>query len=664
MVGRCLLLNSSRTQELHNWRKPGNGDLGAWVERVVKVFDAAKSNFSVTVEEIDSALHKIAARCRCSAPEVRATADHSRDASQDLESLLRRLQSHEIKWLVRILLKDLSPVMLDPNHILRSFHFLLPGLLKFQNSLSHALALLRGPMKQYHANPDPLLQALLKQNAAKLLKPQVGVKVGQPYFCKSWSFKHCMDLIREKRWIIERKYDGEYCEIHIDMDNESDWIAIFSKSGKNSTRDRKGIHKLVRRCLRIDQPDCQFDSKCILVGEMVVFSENDQTIQEFHRIRDHVARSRRYIGTDFGGEVQKDEHLMVIFHDVLLVDDIVTTTMPLMKRREFLSRLIHKIPGYATTSEWKQRGFSKSHSDRILMYHLVDALAKKAEGLVLKPADSPYFSFRAENNSGHVGCFINVKKDYMTELGGERDVSDLAVIGAGFDPKVALKVGIKGLRFTRFYLGCLVNPDDVRFGRTPRFEVVGYVEAGPGIPNPVLKALNTHGYFHHSNDNSDSKDRSFIIVKPWYHEEMAVFTTPCVVEVLGNGYDKPSGKNFCMLRHPRIVKIHTDRSWKDTPTFEELRELANKSRNEASVAISPEMNTLYAKIKARYDAKRQRESRGRSPLSALDQSSPIRNLPSSPYSRMTTIGMKRESNECDEGDDYHEEKENKKKRTV
>jgi hypothetical protein len=119
-----------------------------------------------------------------------------------------------------------------------------------------------------------------------------------------------------------------------------------------------------------------------------------------------------------------------------------------------------------------------------------------------------------------------------------------------------------------------------------------------------------------------------------------------------------------MLRHPRIVKIHTDRSWKDTPTFEEFQELANKARNEASIAISPEMNILYAKIKARYDAKRQRESRGRSPLSALDQSSPIRNLPSSPYARMTTIDVKRKHNECDESDDYHEDKENKKMRTV
>jgi DNA ligase 4 len=40
----------------------------------------------------------------------------------------------------------------------------------------------------------------------------------------------------------ERKYDGEYCQVHIDLGENKSCIKIFSKSGKDSTNDRIGLH--------------------------------------------------------------------------------------------------------------------------------------------------------------------------------------------------------------------------------------------------------------------------------------------------------------------------------------------------------------------------------------------------------------------------------------
>lgn len=34
----------------------------------------------------------------------------------------------------------------------------------------------------------------------------------------------------------------EYCQIHINLTKGKDWIKIFSKSGRDSTHDRVGIH--------------------------------------------------------------------------------------------------------------------------------------------------------------------------------------------------------------------------------------------------------------------------------------------------------------------------------------------------------------------------------------------------------------------------------------
>jgi len=38
------------------------------------------------------------------------------------------------------------------------------------------------------------------------------------------------------------RFYTEYCQIHIDLSKGRDWIKIFSKSGRDSTQDRVGIH--------------------------------------------------------------------------------------------------------------------------------------------------------------------------------------------------------------------------------------------------------------------------------------------------------------------------------------------------------------------------------------------------------------------------------------
>lgn len=49
-----------------------------------------------------------------------------------------------------------------------------------------------------------------------------------------------------RRMSMERKYDGEYCQIHIDISKKNDgWLKIFSKSGRDSTGDRTRVHEYV-----------------------------------------------------------------------------------------------------------------------------------------------------------------------------------------------------------------------------------------------------------------------------------------------------------------------------------------------------------------------------------------------------------------------------------
>lgn len=43
------------------------------------------------------------------------------------------------------------------------------------------------------------------------------------------------------RMSVEEKIDGEFCQIHVGITGQSHRIQIFSKSGKDSTEDRKGL---------------------------------------------------------------------------------------------------------------------------------------------------------------------------------------------------------------------------------------------------------------------------------------------------------------------------------------------------------------------------------------------------------------------------------------
>ncbi|KAE8379764.1 hypothetical protein BDV26DRAFT_258832 [Aspergillus bertholletiae] len=68
---------------------------------------------------------------------------------------------------------------------------------------------------------------------------------------KARGIKHCCQMIGRRRMSIERRYDGEYCQIHIDLPGPSRSIQIFSKSSKDSTADRSGIHDVIRDSLRL-----------------------------------------------------------------------------------------------------------------------------------------------------------------------------------------------------------------------------------------------------------------------------------------------------------------------------------------------------------------------------------------------------------------------------
>ena len=55
------------------------------------------------------------------------------------------------------------------------------------------------------------------------------------------SIKHCCQLVGHHKASVGRKYNGEYCQIHIQRSGAEYDINIFSKSGRDLTQDRVAL---------------------------------------------------------------------------------------------------------------------------------------------------------------------------------------------------------------------------------------------------------------------------------------------------------------------------------------------------------------------------------------------------------------------------------------
>ncbi len=582
VLARNLRLGSSRVQELDLWRQKDRGDLGQCVERVLGKTPNAeqKESNKVTVEEVDQALAGIAARSRFSGPLVRASAsDRAADTlEKDLGPILRQLSARDVKWLTRMILKDYTPVVLPEGLVFRSFHFLLPDLIKMHSSFDDVVSLLRSDtFKGWQSNQSSRSEEdALRQSAASKLMPKLGVKVGRVPFLKARSIKHCLNMVGTRRMSLERKCDGEYCQIHIDLAAGSKWIQIFSKSGKDSTQDRKAIHNTIHNCLGIGKETCKITGKCILEGELVVFSDKDKQILEFHKLRKHLPRSGTHLGTEQDSQPHEFEHLMIIFYDILLNDNDNILTKSYSDRRQRMKQVVTRIPGRAEFAAREEIDFSRPSGAERLRHFFAHCITHRWEGFILKSCMEPYFTFTNDYNGDYTGCWIKFKKDYIQGLG---DTADFAVIGASYNAREAQKSGVSNLSWTIFHLGCMENKQEViRTGAKPMFRIIDALNQG--INRHDMKAINQLGQFQAIKHGCEAAKEAFDIrADPHSHSKMdVVFREPFVFEISGSGFDKNPNTAYFVLRFPRVHKIHWDRGIQDTISFKELQDMADEAR--------------------------------------------------------------------------------------
>ncbi|KFA71394.1 hypothetical protein S40288_09426 [Stachybotrys chartarum IBT 40288] len=569
IIGRALMLGSSRMAELATYKKSGLGlDLADSVEQILLSTPNPLSvtRHVVTVEAIDNVLHSLASRVKWSSPSIRASSNTLTSRNRgDLEALYRRLSPVEAKWFTRLILKDFRPVIFDPSQIYRSCDPLLPLVLNIMDDYYEAVRVVQAARTRLL--PSARGHVLSRQHLLTRVKPKIGVKVGRQYWHKARSIKHCLEM-GHGRMSVEQKVDGEYCQIHIDISNRNGPIQIFSKSGKDSTTDREAVHRNILESLRLGQADCHIRKHCILEGELVVYNDLEKRIMPFHKIRKYVTRRGLCLGTQQDSPPRLHERLMIVYYDVLLLNDDSLLGVRHSDRFKVLERIISRAPGRAELVQRQVIDFGRTLAASDLRRAFAQEIVSKGEGLVLKP-DGPYFSVDDRRPYRHGYC-IKLKKEYIGHFG---DVGDFAIVGAGFDPGKAKTYRIPHLKWTHFYIGCLQNKDEVkRWHARPEFKVINMVELNDtilrmlirfGNPMPVPYQENTTTALEHS----ASSRRTMALT--------VAFTNPLVCDVKCFSFDKEGDTDFWSLRFPAVTKLHFDRDYTDTVSFDELQKMAS-----------------------------------------------------------------------------------------
>ncbi|GAW18903.1 hypothetical protein ANO14919_083860 [Xylariales sp. No.14919] len=616
IFGKALMLGASRVLELRRWTEAGSGiDLADCIESALRRTPNSRDDTThLTVEEIDETLGRIAAACRFSSPAVRALHQTSnvREPNELLGNIYTRLGSREAKWFTRLVLKNYRPAELNAHAVFRNTHPLLPQMMKIRDDLAVATTYIR--------HVDEKKRSGTPSTIASLLKPRLGTKVGrQPWF-KGRSIKNCMDMAQGREVLCEQKIDGEYCQIHIDLRKPRNCIQIFSKSGKDSTADRIGLHKAIRDSLGIGKGDCRFTKSCILEGELVVYSTKENKILPFHKIRKHVSRSGSFLGTANDSQAHEYEHLMIIYYDLLLIDDESLLGVKNSERFRRLSQIVTCRNGYAELVSRTTIYTSRSSAVPALRELFAQCISSRGEGLVLKP-DEPYFDFNGTVR-GYGCCNIKLKKEYIQGWG---DVGDFAVVGASYDAAKAREYKLPNVRWTHFFIGCLENRDQARAKtEMPRFRVTNAVE----LTGPILSAFWAQQRpisVPHEDNTSIQLDYSGSVLAK---KPTVVFPCPLVFDMRCFAFDKEPNTNFWSMRFPQVAKVHHDRSYLDTITFREMQDTAEAVMTVPEEEDSQEMRQWVKAL--------EKMDRGKFLVDALSQATTCSDAPSSPSSSTST----------------------------
>ncbi|KAF9447719.1 hypothetical protein P691DRAFT_730976 [Macrolepiota fuliginosa MF-IS2] len=601
------------SESLENWDTyDSSGCLGIELGQLLsrKFPDPNEASSPLTIIEIDELLDELAATSQYTHISIRNKYPHDfgcRSKLEILKALFRQLPPTEATFMTQMILKDLRPVLypfpeVNCSVALLDFNSNAVRMLTKEHALGawdptgYALKLHR-----VKASLDEVIMAFDLPNHMKpALKPTIGCMIQLPKSVKGTSCRHALSHFQGSvRVWAETKYDGERAQIHVEIrEDGSPNITIFSKSKRDSTRDRHGVHDIIRETLDLNSPN-RYHSRTIRVKKNIVLDAEivawyKDHIDEFWRIRGLIEQTgsgvRGTAGKKMKDSVSQDEegcdsqlsmmadasqsrHLALVFFDILVLDDEPLIFQVYSARRRLLETCVKPIPTKAMISERHNIDMTRPDPDETLKTIFAEHLANHLEGLVLKADESQYNEIRLP--------WVKLKKDYIEGFG---DCLDLVVVAAGWDRDRARELRVTPSTYTTFYVGAITNTSQIRVKPDTKPHIIIYFTVSYGLSRKELEDLN---FRIRNGDNisypAAAEEINGLPFAPTLSahlqsEPQIILQSPFLAELLCAGFSKEHRSRHYEPRFPRLTKIHDarERPWTACMDINEVDRIARE----------------------------------------------------------------------------------------
>ncbi|KAF3770319.1 hypothetical protein M406DRAFT_33935 [Cryphonectria parasitica EP155] len=542
-----LMKISSRSEDGHsllNWKVPGKSAssrlAGDFAGRCFEALDKRPLRTDpgdMRIAEVNELLDRLAA------------AGGESDQLPIFEEFYRRMNPEEVKWLIRIILKQMK-IGATERTFLNLWHDDGERLFSVSSSLRHVCWELWSPKIKLEEDKANL-------NLMQCFQPQLAS------YSVAVSFEKMVEKLRlpseDPEFMIEEKLDGERMQLHMMEDDTVPGgyrFGFWSRKAKNYTflygESFGDESAALTRHLKGAFDDGVLS--CILDGEMIAWDATMQKMLAFGTLKTAALNMQN---NPF--DKQGWRPLFRAF-DCLYLNGHDLTKKPLHARRKALEGYTNKsgnqipgviqkqVPGRFEIHPYK---LTKSPGDIEPMLRKI--VENSSEGLVIK---NPHAVYRLNERPV---SWIKVKPEYMTEYG---ENLDCVIIGGYYGS------GRRGNMKSSFLCGLRARRADIDAGIAGPETFYSFFKVGGGLTaqDYALIEHRTEGKWRPWNPKAASQyvelaggDRYFERPDVWIRPSDSI-----VIEVKAASAEKTASFRVGQtLRFPRFRNIRDDKKWDD-----------------------------------------------------------------------------------------------------
>ncbi|XP_072379503.1 DNA ligase 4 [Diabrotica undecimpunctata] len=508
-------------------------DFGDVVYSVIRKYLSNCKTY-LTIQELNEGLDKLTTR------------KNEQEAENILMNLFKMCSPEHIRWIIRIILKDLK-LGVGPNTILNCYHKDGAAFYASNSSLRKVCEILKDEHVKLHELEIEIFEAF---------RPMLSKKVDASNFKRLFP--------ENKLFFIENKFDGERFQLHME-DNE---FRYFSRNGFDYTEHLGNTYNSGILTPKLKGIFRQHVKKVILDGELMMYNKY----------------SKKFGSKGMALDVKKlnssgPYQPCFCVYDIILLNDKILTNNPLRERLNILKTVFTGFKeGTIELSKAKEVS-----SRQEIVTELNESVDKEEEGIIIKDPDSIYKY--SDRNSGWFKMKLEYFQDVMNDL-------DLILMGGDFASSTSdtLNSFIVGIRSGN---GSNGKPLYISCGRVS--SGLSYEELS--MLNKKIKTQGNNFDQFNCDNLQFAKDVPHYYIEPEYSVVFQIRASELT-------RDSKSFKTHYTLRFPRVLKIRDDKPVDECLNINEFMDLTQNNKaviklNKRNIELDEIIQSKVKRIKTK-----------------------------------------------------------------